>query len=119
MTARAEPPEPIAKRIAQIRDRIGRLDPYVCAGTLLSRTKVCGKPNCRCRRDPAARHGPYFEWTRMENGRFAHKILSPGQARLLARAIKNYRVLQRLLARWERESAQTILHDNRKKRSDR
>ena len=29
-----------------------RRDRHLCSGTLLSRTKVCGKPGCRCAHDP-------------------------------------------------------------------
>jgi hypothetical protein len=82
---------------------------FLCRGTLVKRTKVCGKDSCRCAHDPAARHGPYYEWGRMERGRLVHTMVSPEQAAQLARAIRAHRQVQRLLRRWERESARTIL----------
>ena len=90
--------------IARIRDQISKLE-YVCSGTVLKRTKVCGKPGCVCARNPAARHGPYYEWGHVENGIQVRRTVSPEQATLLRQAIASYRRLRRLLKAWE---AQTI-----------
>lgn len=105
------PPSP-GRRIEEIRREIASVD-YVCDGSLQRRTKVCGKPTCRCALDPADRHGPYYEWTRLRRGRFVHRVLSPEQAHLLARAVANGRRVRRLLARWSRESALAILAEKR------
>jgi len=93
--------------IEKIRRRIGGLD-LVCSGTLLRRYKTCGSPACRCARDPDARHGPYFEWSRMESGRLAHTTLSPQEGPQMAKAIRNHRQLRRLLRVWERASLAAI-----------
>lgn len=98
----------VRRRTADIRRAIAALD-LLCSGTLLTRTKACGRAGCRCANDPEARHGPYFEWTRRQGGRLVHSVLTPEQADFLARAIANYREVQRLLAAWERESAAEIL----------
>jgi hypothetical protein len=95
------------ERIAQIRNRIRALE-RVCSGSLLRRTKVCGKPACRCARDRTARHGPYYEWGRMKGGRLVHRMVSPPQAALLREAIANYRMLRRLLRTWEAETLKLI-----------
>jgi hypothetical protein len=42
---------------------------YLSSGTLLKRMKVCGNPRCYCASDPAARHGPYFEWSYLKAGK--------------------------------------------------
>jgi hypothetical protein len=94
-------------RIAQIRDRIRTIE-RLCSGTLLRRTKVCGKPECRCAQNPTARHGPYYEWGRMQGGRLVHRMLSPAQAALLREAIANYRTVRRLLRAWENETVKLI-----------
>jgi len=99
------------QRIAQIHAELARLD-YICAGTLQHRTRVCGKPGCRCARDPAARHGPYYEWGRMEEGRLIHSKLSPDEARRFVQAMRKYRRLKRLLRRWQQESVQAILAES-------
>lgn len=96
------------RRIAAITTRLARTG-LICSGTLMERTKTCGKPNCRCATDPDARHGPYYEWSWKEGGTLRHKILSRAQALRMRRAIRDYRTVQRLLERWERESAAILL----------
>src|SRR3990167_9476777 len=81
----------------------------ICRGTLSRRMMTCGKSNCRCTKDPSARHGPYYEWTRMENGRFLHAYVSPVQAKLIAGTIKNYQRVTRLLSRWRQLSTRKIM----------
>jgi hypothetical protein len=98
------------ERIARIRDRIRTIE-RLCSGTLVRRTKVCGKPACRCAQDPTARHGPYYEWGRMKGGRLVHRMVSPAEAALLRQAIANYRTLRRLLRAWENETVKLIEGD--------
>jgi hypothetical protein len=95
------------QRITQIRDEIVQLK-YICSGTLLHRTKVCGKAACRCAVDRDARHGPYYEWTRRQGDRLVHSVLGPAEAALFAQALRNYRSVRRLLRRWERASVRAI-----------
>lgn len=40
----------------------------------------CGRKNCRCADDPAARHGPYYEWSRHHDGRLHHSVMTAGRA---------------------------------------
>jgi uncharacterized protein DUF6788 len=95
------------QRVATIRAIIARLD-FSCSGTLLERRKVCGKPSCRCAQDPAARHGPYYEWTRRHKRSLLHRVVSPEQAQMIREAIKNYRAILKLLRAWERETVRVI-----------
>lgn len=109
MTTRKKPSSRrIRARSQQIRQKIGKMD-FVASGTIHVRTKVCGRKNCRCATDPEQRHGPYHEWTRHKDGKLQHKVVTPEQARLLKRAITNYREIQSLLDSWEEESAAEIL----------
>lgn len=85
----------------------------VASGTLHTRMKVCGRHNCRCALDPNARHGPYHEWSRRQNQRLLHSIVTEEQAKLFAEAIANHRTIQELLARWEQVTAAEILNPNR------
>ena len=105
----------VLERIAEIREKIVGLN-YVCSGTLLQRTKVCGKPTCRCASDPKARHGPYYEWNRMEESRLIHSVVSPEQAKILRRAISNRRKILQLLRKWEIETARIVLGKRGKRR---
>ena len=90
-----------------IRDTLGEID-YLCSGTLLRRTKVCGKPGCRCASDPDARHGPYFEWGHMKGGKLVHRTVSPEQAAILEVAIANHRKAKKLMQDWEQETERLL-----------
>ncbi|MFZ0325022.1 MAG: DUF6788 family protein [Actinomycetes bacterium] len=107
----ARRPATVAKqaraRIARIREALGRID-YLCSGTLLERTKMCGRPGCACAQDPAARHGPYFEWGYMRAGKLVHRQVSAQHAAVLRRAINNYRMARELLRDWEVETERLI-----------
>ena len=81
---------------------------FVAQGTVTERTKVCGRANCRCASDPAARHGPYYEWTRREQGRYVHTVISAEQAEALVAAIDNHREVLALLTRWSAETARAL-----------
>jgi hypothetical protein len=91
-----------------LRKELAALD-YVVTGTLHHRTKVCGKPTCKCATDPNARHGPYYEWGRMRSGKLVQSTITPAQAKLLERAIANHQRAKELLAEWERLSEAEIL----------
>ena len=98
----------IRQRTVALRRELAALD-FVATGTLHTRTKICGKPNCACASDPAARHGPYHEWVYREAGRQVCRMLSVEQAERVSDAIANYREVKELLARWQRETAAEIL----------
>ena len=101
-------PRRLRHRTAALRDRIHAMD-YASSGTLHARTRPCGKANCRCAGDPSAWHGPYHDWTRWQEGRLAHRAVTPDQARLIQHAIANRREIDRLLAEWEEETVAEIL----------
>ena len=98
----------IRQRTKELRRTINNMD-YLASGTLHRRTKACGRPNCRCAQDPSARHGPYYEWSRLEGRRLIHSVLSQEQASWIKHAIANYRKVQKLLRLWERETTAEIL----------
>jgi hypothetical protein len=104
---KAQIAEQARSRIAKLRAELADTD-YVCSGTLLERMKTCGSPGCRCAEDPAARHGPYYEWGHMKAGKLVHRLVSAEQAQLLRRAIANYRRLKKLLRLWEAETERLI-----------
>jgi hypothetical protein len=97
----------LTRPIEGIRRQIATMG-LVAQGTLTKRTKVCGRPNCRCAQDPAARHGPYFEWTRREKGRYVHTVISEEQAEALRAAIDNHKRVLALLPRWSTETAHAL-----------
>ena len=95
------------ERIVRIREALSAID-YLCSGTLLQRTKVCGKPGCRCAQDPSARHGPYYEWGHMKGGKLVHRTVSPEQAAILEIAIANHRKAKKLMQAWEQETERLL-----------
>ena len=97
----------LTRPIERIRKQIAQMD-LVAQGTVSKRTKVCGRPNCRCAEDPQARHGPYYEWTRREKGRYVHTVISAEQAEELTAAIDNHKRVLALLARWSVETAKAL-----------
>ncbi|MBK7249848.1 MAG: hypothetical protein IPI06_02800 [Gammaproteobacteria bacterium] len=95
------------EKIVQIQRAISAMQ-YLSSGTLLKRTKICGNPRCHCARDPAARHGPYYEWSYLKGGRLHHRTLTPKQAELMRLAIRNYRKAKKLLRTWEAHTQRLI-----------
>ena len=57
-------------------------------GSLTERRVRCSKPNCACKEDPRARHGPYFSLTRAVAGVTRTRLLTPGQAEVARRQIE-------------------------------
>lgn len=111
MPERNSKPKPNRRRLRQrteaLRRAIAAMD-FVSSGTLLTRTKVCGQPGCRCATDPAARHGPYFEFNRREGGRLIHRAVTPALVPQVQRALENRRRIQTLLAEWEQETVKAL-----------
>ena len=95
------------ERIASIRDALGAMD-YVCSGTLARRMMKCGQPSCRCKTDPAARHGPYYLWGHMKGGKLVNRMIAPEKVPALRQAIANYRKAKKLLLAWEAETERLI-----------
>jgi len=94
-------------RSKQIRQELNSLG-FVVSGTLHHRTKKCGKPTCKCHTDPAARHGPYYEWGRLRNKKLVQTTITPAQAKLIEQGIANHKTAQALLDEWERLSEAEI-----------
>lgn len=101
------PPRPSPRnadpRFRQARQELHQLE-YFLKGTVLKRMMKCGRPQCACHRDPAQRHGPYFEWTYKVAGKTVNVKLSLQTAPLYQAATRQHRKLKTLLARMERLS---------------
>ena len=83
---------------------------YFLKGTVLKRMMKCGRAQCACHRDPAQRHGPYYEWTYKANGKTVNVKLNSRTAPLYQAAIQQHRKLKALLLRMERLSAKMLTH---------
>jgi hypothetical protein len=95
------------KRLAVLKERLLRLD-YMCSGNLGRRYTVCGVKNCRCKAQPPARHGPYYYWSRLLDKKVVQRVLSPEDAAIVAKGIKNYRQAKALLRKWEEETVRVL-----------
>ena len=95
------------EKIAQIQRELSGME-YLSSGTLLKRMKICGNPRCHCASDPAARHGPYFEWSYLKAGKLHHRTLTPEQAEIMWLAIANQRKAKKLLRVWEAQTLKLI-----------
>jgi hypothetical protein len=73
-------------------------------GSLSTARSTCGKPQCPCHSDPARRHGLYYRWTGFINGQRTTRTISQAQAQECRVRIKNYRRLQKILARVLRQA---------------
>lgn len=108
-------PKPNQRRLRQrtqaLRREIAAMD-FVSSGTLLTRTKVCGQPSCRCATDPGARHGPYYEFNRRVDGRLVHRAVTAELAPRVRRALDNHRRIQTRLAEWELETVKELFEPN-------
>jgi hypothetical protein len=98
-----------AQRFESLKREIVQLD-YFCKGTLLKRMMKCGHKQCVCHRDPAKRHGPYFECTYKVHNKTVNLRLHSEAAPLYRAAIQQYRQLKTLLGRLERLSRSAVAH---------
>jgi hypothetical protein len=97
------------QHFASLKREIVQLD-YFCKGTLLKRRMKCGHKRCACHRDPAKRHGPYFECTYKVHNKTVNLRLRPQVTPLYRAAIQQSRKLKSLLGRMERLSRQALAH---------
>ena len=97
------------QRFEALKREIVQLD-YFCKGTVLKRMMKCGNPQCACHRDPAKRHGPYFECTFKVQNKTVNLKLYPEVTPLYRAAIQQQRKLKALLGRLERLSRTALAH---------
>jgi hypothetical protein len=98
-----------AQRFASLKQEVMQLD-YFCKGTVLKRMMKCGNPQCACHRDPARRHGPYFECTYKVHNKTVNLKLYPEVTPLYRAATQQHRKLKSLLTRLERQSRVALEH---------
>lgn len=92
---------------AEIARQLGDLG-FALPGTITTRTKTCGKANCRCRTDPDQRHGPYTQWTRTVHGKTVTKQLTTEQLNRYQAWFDNNRLLRGLVDQLQTASIDAI-----------
>jgi hypothetical protein len=77
---------------------------YILQGTIIKKYGPCGKDNCRCGRGKSHWHGPYYIWTRKDDGKTITQSLSATQAQFCKKAISNMQYLKTRIERRKQES---------------
>jgi hypothetical protein len=90
-----------------VKDKIVELD-YILTGTIIKKYGPCGKAGCRCADDKRNWHGPYYIWTRKENGKTVTRCLSVEYAQFCSKAISNMQKLKTQIEKWKQESLKVI-----------
>jgi hypothetical protein len=98
-----------AKNFVELKRELGATT-FFCKGTVLKRMMKCGQKRCACHKDPAKRHGPYFEWTYKEKGKTVNRRLRQEEAPIYEEATKQFRKLHSVLRRMEQISYNAVLH---------
>jgi len=85
---------------AQKREVLAALDGsgWFVRGSLLKVPNRCGNPRCRCKADPPALHGPYWQWSRKVAGKTVSVRLTDAQAELVRGWIANAKLVDHHLA---------------------
>ena len=107
-----------AVRFETLRQEINEIG-FFCKGTVLKRMMKCGQDRCACHRDPAKRHGPYFEWTYKAKGKTINVRLAANEVPVYEAATQQNRKLKSLLTRMERLSRTALAWAARRERSNR
>lgn len=81
---------------------------FVMQGSVVRRTKRCGRAGCQCHRAPRYEHGPYYQWTTKVDSKTVTKVLSPAEARLYKKHIRNGRRLKKLVTKMHQISARAV-----------
>lgn len=106
----AEPNQAEKRHQAAIVRRLAEAG-FALPGTLLERTHVCGKANCRCTDDPPRPHGPYYQWTRKIEGKTVTRRLTDEQVARYGAWFDNAKRVRELLAELEALSLRVAERD--------
>ena len=100
------------KQLARSLSQIG----FIWHGNLQRRLLKCTNPKCLCKKDNAARHGPYPYWTTKVTQKTVTKLLTAEEADLYERWIENRRQFERTINEMKqisKNAAQLILTDRK------
>jgi len=69
-------------------------------GSISEQYNVCGSPGCRCKADPARRHGPYYQLSYTRGGRSRTEALRREDLEAVRAQIANYKEMRALVEEW-------------------
>ena len=99
--------QPFAATRKALAEALAEIDGLL-PGSVVVRRMSCGKPNCACKADPPALHGPYTQWTRTVGGKTVTRILTDEQVARYQPWFDNSRRLKDLVAKLEIVSLQAV-----------
>jgi Family of unknown function (DUF6788) len=94
MTARE-----IEHRIAVIKRELASLGP-LRPGSISRQYNVCGSANCRCKIDPAQRHGPYYQLSYTHQRKSSSEFVREPDLRDVQRQLDTHARLRALVEEW-------------------
>lgn len=89
----------IDQRIVAIKREISALGP-LRPGSLSRQYNVCGNPTCRCKADPAHRHGPYYQLSYKHQKKSSSEFVREPDVAQVEQQLKNYERLRALVDEW-------------------
>jgi hypothetical protein len=94
-----DPATLLQHRIDAIKAALAALGP-LRPGTLSRQYNVCGTPGCRCKDDPAQRHGPYHQLSYTWHGRSRSEFVREPELVRVQEQLRTYVRLRELVDQW-------------------
>ncbi len=94
-----DPQGVLQHRIDALKAAIAALGP-LRPGTLSRQYNVCGTAGCRCKDDPAQRHGPYHQLSYTWHGRSRSEFVRESELVRVQEQLRTYARLRELLDQW-------------------
>lgn len=89
----------IDARITAIKKELAALGP-LHPGSISRQYNVCGSPACRCKADPAQRHGPYYQLSYGHRRKSSSTFVRERDLPAVAQQLRNYQRLRALVDEW-------------------
>ena len=89
----------IDTRITAIKNELAALGP-LHPGSISRQYNVCGNPTCRCKADPAHRHGPYYQLSYGHQRKSTSSFVRQPDLAAVEQQLRNYERLRALVDEW-------------------
>jgi uncharacterized protein DUF6788 len=89
----------IDHRITAIKQELASLGP-LHPGSISRQYSVCGNPTCRCKADPAQRHGPYYQLSYGHRRKSTSTFVREPDLAAVEQQLRNYERLRALVDEW-------------------
>jgi len=86
----------LERRFKELQQELAQIG-HICSGSIIFQKRKCGKPNCSCKEDQQKFHGPYYIWTRKENGKTITRSLTGEKAEQCIECTNNYKKLRKII----------------------